>query len=97
MKLFDESMNPLEESQIDLENGYLVRSTVIKPGAAPIDNIHKFSWEDGDYEEIYIYTPKSKQEPSEVETLQAQVDELQEALNLLLAERNMQTLPLKES
>lgn len=71
--VYDLNGNVLES--YDLTKGSLSVRTVIRPEAAPIDNVNKFAWADEDYEEIQVYIPyeATEDEPSQLDRIEAQV------------------------
>lgn len=71
--VYDLNGNVLES--YDLTKGSLSVRTVIRPEAAPIDNVTKFAWADEDYEEIQVYIPYEAlaDEPSQLDRIEAQV------------------------
>lgn len=71
--VYDLNGNVLES--YDLTKGSLSVRTVIRPEAAPIDNVTKFAWADEDYEEIQVYIPyeATEDEPSQLDRIEAQV------------------------
>ena len=72
MMVYDLEGNILES--YDLTKGYLQPKTVIKPEAAPIDNVEKCAWEDGDYQEIQVYIPFANDPaPTRLDRLEAQL------------------------
>lgn len=73
MMVYDLNGNVLES--FDLTKGRLSIRTVIRPDAAPIDNVKKFAWEDGDYEEVQVYIPYevTTNEPSQLDRIEAQM------------------------
>lgn len=73
MMVYDLNGNILES--FDLTKGRLSIRTVIRPNAAPIDNVKKFAWEDGDYEEVQVYIPYGEPEntPSQLDRIEAQL------------------------
>ena len=72
MMVYDQDGNQLES--YDLAKGYLQPKTIIRPDAAPIDNVKKFAWEDGDYQEIQVYIPYSTSPtPTKLDRIEAQV------------------------
>lgn len=75
MKIFDENMNPISETDVDLSCGYLVNGTCIKADAAPIDNVTKFAWNNEDYEpcKVYIIPRKVQDAPTRLDRLEANV------------------------
>lgn len=72
MMVYDQKGNQLES--YDMTKGYLQPKTIIRPDAAPIDNVKKFAWEDGDYQEIQVYIPYEirENEPSQLDRIEAQ-------------------------
>ena len=73
MMVYDLNGNVLES--YDLTKGSLSVRTVIRPEAAPIDNVTKFAWAAEDYEEIQVYIPYEapEDEPSQLDRIEAQV------------------------
>ena len=71
--VYDLNGNVLES--YDLTKGSLSVRTVIRPEAAPVDNVTKFAWADEDYEEIQVYIPHEEQttEPTQLDRIEAQV------------------------
>ena len=71
--VYDLNGNVLES--YDLTKGSLSVRTVIRPEAAPVDNVTKFAWEDGDYRQIQVYIPYEppESEPSQLDRIEAQV------------------------
>lgn len=71
--VYDLDGNVLEN--YDLTKGYLQPKTVIKPDAIPPDDVTKFAWEDGDYEEVQVYIPYevTENEPTQLDRIEAQV------------------------
>lgn len=60
--IYDESGNPIESP--DLTLGYVTEQTVVREGAAPIDDVTKFAWADDDYETRQVYVPYTADELS---------------------------------
>lgn len=62
MRILNEQDVELTQEQCDLETGYLREETIIRPDAAPIDDITKFAWADEDYETIqrYVTVPEEQ-------------------------------------
>lgn len=58
--IYDESGNPIENP--DLSLGYVTEQTVVRDGAAPIDNVTKFAWADDDYDTRQVYVPYTADE-----------------------------------
>ena len=71
--VYDQNGNILES--YDLSRGYLQPRTIIRPDAAPIDNVKKFAWVNSDYQEILVYIPFEYpvDEPSQLDRIEAQV------------------------
>lgn len=71
--VYDLNGNILES--YDLTKGSLSTKTVVRSDAAPIDNVKKFAWEDGDYEEIQVYIPYGEPDatPSQLDRIEAQL------------------------
>ena len=63
MRILNEQDVELTQAQCDLETGYLREETIIRPDAAPIDDVTKFAWADQDYETIqrYVALPEQRQ------------------------------------
>lgn len=55
MRILNEQDVELTQEQCDLKTGYLREETIIRPDAAPIDDVTKFAWADEDYETIHRY------------------------------------------
>ena len=67
MKIFNDKLEEITE--YDLNRGSITQTVRVRPDAAPLDNVTKFAWDDGDYEEIMIYTPYDwAKEDSDVES-----------------------------
>lgn len=60
--IYDESGNPIESP--DLTLGYVTEQTVVREDSAPIDDVTKFAWADGDYETRQVYVPYTDNELS---------------------------------
>lgn len=58
--IYDESGNPIESP--DLTLGYVTEQTVVREDSAPIDDVTKFAWADGDYETRRVYVPYTADE-----------------------------------
>ena len=70
--VYDLDGNVLEN--YDLTKGYLQPKTVIKPDAIPPDDVTKFAWDDGDYEEVQVYIPFANDPtPTRLDRLEAQL------------------------
>lgn len=72
MRIIDTSGNPIKSP--DLEKGYLTTRQEIRADAVPIDNLTKFAWENGDYEEVQVYIPYEEPDttPSQLDRIEAQ-------------------------
>ena len=55
MRIVNENLETIDESEIDLKKGYLAEGQAIREDAEPIDNITKFAWDDDDYEDVMVY------------------------------------------
>lgn len=55
MRLLDKDHNEIAESDVDLTKGRLYVTDIIRPDAAPVDNVTKFAYADEDYETVQIY------------------------------------------
>ena len=62
MRILNEQDQELTQVQCDLTIGFLRQEVIIRPNAAPIDNITKFAWADEDYETIQRYVTVSRQQ-----------------------------------
>ena len=60
MRILDEQGNELTLDQCDLTVGFLAEETVIRPEAAPVDDVTKFAWAEEDYETIQRYVALSE-------------------------------------
>lgn len=71
--VYDLNGNILES--YDLTKGSLSTKTVVRPDAAPIDNVTKFAWEDEDFEDVQVYIPFEDlaNEPTQLDRIEAQV------------------------
>ena len=77
MRVLNEKDEPIVVSACDLEHGYIREETVIRPDAAPIDNVTKFAWADEDYETIqrYVKIPEPEWRESRLAELKAALAE----------------------
>lgn len=77
MRLLDENNNEISESDCDLSIGYIQKETIIRPDAAPIDDVTKFAWDDDDYEEIkrYIVVPENQRVDAQIQQLKRNLNE----------------------
>ena len=62
MRILNEQDQELTQAQCDRAGGFLRQEVIIRPDAAPIDNITKFAWADEDYETIQRYVAVSEQQ-----------------------------------
>ena len=62
MRILDQQGVERTEAECDLTAGVLVEETIIRPGAAPINNVTKFAWAEEDYETIlrYVEVPEAQ-------------------------------------
>ena len=62
MRILNEQDVEITQEQCNLETGYLREETIIRPDAAPIDDVTKFAWADEDYETIqrYVTVPEEQ-------------------------------------
>lgn len=77
MRILDEQGQPLTEEQCDLKTGYLREETIIRPDAAPIDDVTKFAWADEDYETIqrYVVIPEEERRDERIAQLKQQLSD----------------------
>ena len=75
MRILNEQDEELTLDQCDLETGYLREETIIRPDAAPIDDITKFAWADEDYETIqrYVTVPEEQRQAQRIAWLKGQL------------------------
>ena len=71
MRILNERDVELTQEQCNLETGYLREETIIRPDAAPIDDVTKFAWADEDYETIprYVAVPEEQRRGERVAQL----------------------------
>lgn len=71
MRILNEQDVELTQEQCDLETGYLREEMIIRPDAAPIDDITKFAWADEDYETIqrYVSVPQEQRKAERIARL----------------------------
>ncbi len=62
MRILDKQGNEITLDQCDLTAGFLAAETVIRPEAAPIDDVSKFAWAEEDYETIQRYVALPEQQ-----------------------------------
>lgn len=55
MRIVNDNLETIKESDVDLTKGRLVEGQAIREDADPIDDIEKFAWCDDDYEDVMIY------------------------------------------
>ena len=77
MRILDEQGQPLTEEQCDLTAGFLREEVIIRPDAAPIDNVTKFAWADQDYETIlrYVVIPEEERRAERIAQLKQQLSD----------------------
>lgn len=80
MRIVNEYFKTIDESEVDLTKGQLVKSIGIREDATPVDDITKFAWYDEDYEEVQMYVLNKESE----ETQPSQTDELTLVIDALL-------------
>ena len=75
MRILDEQNRERAEADCDLTAGVLLEETVIRPEAAPIDNVTKFAWAEEDYETIlrYIAVPEAQRAAERIAQLKQQL------------------------
>jgi hypothetical protein len=83
MRIVNENLETIKESEVDLTKGRLVEGQAIRADAIPIDNITKFAWYDDDYEDVMIYM-LYKEFPMDIPEQSYQTDELTEVIDALL-------------
>lgn len=66
MRIVNMQYQTIQESDVDLNVGYLEKARIIRVDATPIDNITKWAWDDDDYEDVMVYVI-----PPEEETVEA--------------------------
>ena len=62
MRILDEHGVEHTQADCDLTAGVLLEETIVRPGAAPIDNVTKFAWAEEDLEPIlrYVQVPEEQ-------------------------------------
>ena len=55
MRLLNAQGQEISEADVDLENGRVYQTTIIRPDAEPVDDVEKFAYTDDDYETVQIY------------------------------------------
>lgn len=75
MRILDEQGRERTEADCDLTAGVLLEETVIRPEAAPIDNVTKFAWAEEDYETIrrYVQIPAEQRAAERIAQLKQQL------------------------
>ena len=75
MRLLNEQNREITESECDLTVGYITEETIIRPDAAPIDNVTKWAWANEDYETIrrYVVIPESERRANRIAELKAKL------------------------
>ena len=72
MKVIDIKGNII--TNYDLLKGKLIKRSIIRKDASPIDNITKFAWDVEDFEEVQMYVPNREKSAKE------QINELKKQL-----------------
>lgn len=77
MRILNEQDVELTQEQCDLKTGYLREETIIRPDAAPIDDVTKFAWADQDYETIlrYVAVPEAERRAERISQLKRQLSD----------------------
>lgn len=65
----------------DLVAGYLVKETAIRVDADQIDDIKKFAWADGDYEDVLVYRSYSTDEREAIAAAEKKEAEREELIS----------------
>lgn len=75
MRILDEQNVERTEADCDLTTGVLLEETIIRPGAAPIDNVSKFAWAAEDFEPIlrYVQVPEEQRAAERIARLKQQL------------------------
>ena len=75
MRILDEQGRERTEADCDLTAGVLLEETVIRPEAAPVDNVTKFAWAEEDYETIrrYVAVPAVQRAAEQIARLKRQL------------------------
>lgn len=55
MRIVNIKHETIDESEVDMTKGSLIKTVIIREDATPIDNVTKFAWDDDDYEEVQMY------------------------------------------
>jgi hypothetical protein len=63
MKIIDINGNIITD--YDLSKGKLIKRSIIRKDAPPIDNITKFAWNAEDFEEVQMYVPNREKSTKE--------------------------------
>lgn len=69
MRYVNQNYETIDESEVDLSQGYVFQNTIIKEDAIEPDNITKFAYDDDEYEEVNIYVrvPQREQIQQEIQ------------------------------
>lgn len=70
MRTVDRDGNDIDPQS--LCEDYLVEVDIVKPGAAPIDDVEKFAWADEDWERVRQYCPPTPEKLAEREACEAE-------------------------
>lgn len=75
MRILDQQGVERTEADCNLTSGMLMEETIVRPGAAPIDNVTKFAWAEEDYETIlrYVEVPEAQRAAEQIAQLKQQL------------------------
>ena len=75
MRILDEQGREHPREDCDLTAGVLLEETIIRPGAAPVDNVTKFAWAAEDFEPIlrYVQVPEAQRAAERIARLKQQL------------------------
>ena len=75
MRILDEQGREHPREDCDLTAGVLLEETIIRPGAAPVDNVSKFAWAEEDFEPIlrYVQVPEEQRAAERIARLKQQL------------------------
>lgn len=77
MRILDEQNIELTETEIDLTIGTLMKETIIRSDADPVDDITKFAYANEDYETIlrYVVIPEEQKNATRIAELKQQLSD----------------------
>lgn len=89
MRTVDQELQTITD--YDPGKGVLLRAKAIKVGAAPVDNVAKWAWDDADYEDVlmFVKTPQSavpepvSADAEEIAAIKAELKDLKASLESL--------------